>query len=112
MTASGNIIANLWNSGAIGASGPVLPLNTWTHIGYTYSTSNGVRLFINGALYSTSGAVAYTASGTYAQIILAGNLGGSSCSPGYGGSFTGALDEFFIYSRELTAAQIYSLAHP
>ncbi|CAF4863461.1 unnamed protein product, partial [Rotaria magnacalcarata] len=31
---------------------------------------------------------------------------------GYGGPFTGALDEFYIYSRELTAAQILALANP
>ncbi|CAM4938096.1 unnamed protein product [Rotaria socialis] len=41
-----------------------------------------------------------------------GDSGGTSCSPGYGGAFTGALDEFYLYNRELTAAQIYALANP
>ena len=95
-------MANLWNSAGVTAAGPVLPLNTWTHIGYTYSTTNGIRLFINGVLYSTTGAFNYVAANTHLQIVLAGSMGGSGCSPGYGGSFTGALDEFYLYSRELT----------
>ncbi|CAM4791846.1 unnamed protein product [Rotaria magnacalcarata] len=112
MTSSGNIMANLWNGGPTLASGPVIPLNSWTHVGYTYSSGNGLRLYVNGNLYSTSGAIAFSASGALATIVIAGNAGLNSCSPGYGGPFTGALDEFYIYSRELTAAQILALANP
>jgi hypothetical protein len=111
-TSSGNIMANLWNGGPVAASGPILPLNSWNHIGYTYSSTDGIRLYVNGTLYSTSGVFTYAASGALAQIVLAGDLGLNGCSPGYGGSFTGAVDEFYIYSRELTAAQILALANP
>ena len=112
MTSSGNIMANLWNGGPVPSSGPVLPLNIWNHIGYTYSFTNGIRLYVNGSLYSTTGSFTYSASNALAQILLGGCGSGSSCTPGYGGPFTGALDEFFLYSRELTAAQILALANP
>ncbi|CAF5085610.1 unnamed protein product, partial [Rotaria magnacalcarata] len=110
MNSSGNIIANLWNGGPVATVGPILPLNAWHHIGFTYSSTNGVCLYINGTLYSTSGSFSYSASNGLATICLAGNFG-IGCSPGYGGSFTGALDEFFLYSRELASSEIFTLAN-
>ena len=112
MTSNGNIMANSWNGAGITAAGPVLSLNTWHHIGYTYSSSNGLRLYINGTQYSSSGSFSFSASGLLSQIALGGNLGQNSCSPGYGGTFTGAIDEYYLYSRELTAAEIAALANP
>ncbi|CAF2540864.1 unnamed protein product [Rotaria sp. Silwood2] len=38
--------------------------------------------------------------------------GRTVCSPAYGGVFTGALDEFYLYRSELTAAQVLALANP
>ncbi|CAM4773690.1 unnamed protein product [Rotaria magnacalcarata] len=111
-TSSGVLTANSWMGNAVGATGPTLTLNTWTHIGYTYSTANGVRLYINGNLYSSTGSFTFSASGAPMLIRLGGDGGGTSCSPGYGGAFTGALDEFYLYNRELTAAQIWALANP
>ncbi|CAF3071697.1 unnamed protein product [Rotaria sp. Silwood2] len=73
MTSSGNIIANLWNGGPVATRGPILPLNTWNHIGFTYSLTNSVRLYINGTIYSTSGPIFYVASGSFTTVCLAGN---------------------------------------
>lgn len=111
-TPSGVLTANSWVGSAMSATGPTLTLNTWTHIGYTYSSTNGIRLYINGNLYSSSGSYTFSASGAPMLIILGGDGGGTSCSPGYGGVFTGGLDEFYLYNRELSAAQIWALANP
>ncbi|CAF4326016.1 unnamed protein product, partial [Rotaria sordida] len=43
MQSTGQLVANGWNGGIVATNGPILPLNTWTHIGYTYSTTNGIR---------------------------------------------------------------------
>ncbi|CAF3467510.1 unnamed protein product [Rotaria socialis] len=83
MNSSDNIIANLWNGGPVTTPDPILPLNAWHHIGFTYSSTNGV-------CFSSFG---------------------MGCSPGYGGSFTGALNEFFLYSRELASSEIFTLAN-
>lgn len=112
MTSSGNIMANSWNGGTVTVSGPVPTLNTWTHVGYTYSSNNGLRLYINGVLYGSSGAFSFSASGTLVQFYFASNVGNNWCSPFYGGNFNGGIDEIYMVSREFTAAEIASLANP
>lgn len=104
--------ANFWNGVHIGAVGPVIPWNAWTHVGYTYSSTNGIRLYVNGTYFSTSGAFTSAAAGASTYVALGSNYGSNTCSPGYGGYFNGVLDEFYLYSRELTAAQIAVLANP
>ncbi|CAF4553452.1 unnamed protein product, partial [Rotaria sp. Silwood2] len=47
MQSTGRLYANSWSGGGVSLTGPIVPLNTWTHIGYTYSSTNGVRLYIN-----------------------------------------------------------------
>ncbi|CAF4217066.1 unnamed protein product, partial [Rotaria socialis] len=78
---------------------------------YTYSITNGLRLYINGSRYSQTSAFTFVASGVPMSIVLGGNRG-SACSPGYGGAFTGVIDEFYVYRRELTAVEILALANP
>ncbi|CAF0812951.1 unnamed protein product [Rotaria sordida] len=112
ITSSGHLVAIGWNDATVAANGPILRLNIWTHVGYTYSTTNGIRLYINGRQYKTTGSFRFVNSGVPMRIILGGNRGLTTCSPGYGGAFTGALDEFYLYRRELTADQIWALANP
>ena len=64
MRSNGQLVANLWNGGSVATNGPTLPLNTWTHVGYTYSNSNGIRLYVNGTQYSSTGSFSFSASGT------------------------------------------------
>ncbi|CAF1477293.1 unnamed protein product, partial [Rotaria sordida] len=112
MRSSGQLTANLWNGGAIAINGPTFSLNTWVHIGYTYSSSNGIKLYINGNFYSTTGSFSFSASGVPMYITLGSDGGLTHCSPSYGGQFTGALDEFYLYRRELAASEIWALANP
>lgn len=112
MTSNGNILAALWNGASITLTGPVLPLNIWTHIGYTYSSSNGMLLYVDGRLHSSTGAVNFLAAGSLVQISFGGNLGQTHCTPNAGGTFDGAIDELYLYSRELTPSEIFSMAFP
>ncbi|CAF0767437.1 unnamed protein product [Rotaria sordida] len=112
MNSAGYLSAHLWNGSDVGTNGPILPLNSWTHIGYTYSLSNGIQLYINGALYSTTGGFSFSASGVPTYMILGNDEGLASCTPGFGGPFTGAFDEFYVHNCELTASQVSALANP
>ncbi|CAF1612999.1 unnamed protein product [Rotaria magnacalcarata] len=112
MTSNRQLAANFWTGSSISTNGSIISLNTWTHIGYTYSTSNGIRLYINGVQYSTTGPFMSNTHSMPMSIILGGDAGHTVCSPGYGGAFTGAIDEFYVYRRELNATEIWALANP
>ncbi|CAF1603288.1 unnamed protein product [Adineta ricciae] len=92
----------------------LLPINVWTHIVVTYSLRNGLILYINGIFYGTTGEIPYTTSGEASILTLGNLLSGSSC---YRGSITsdvyvGDIDEFRVYSRELSTTDVYELASP
>ncbi|WP_426324574.1 cellulose binding domain-containing protein [Pedobacter sp. R-06] len=82
------------------------PLDTWTHLAVTQS-GNTAKLFINGALVSTNAALTIkpmqlTVSGTATGTTL-NYLGKSQFNDPL---FKGAIDEFKIYSRALSDAEI------
>lgn len=111
MMSDGHISANLWNGARKSTNGTILPLNKWTHIGYTFSSANGIRLYLNGTQYSTTGSFAYAAANKPLKLLLGSSSGLLGCSPMDGSPFTGALDEFYIFRRELTASEILALAN-
>jgi hypothetical protein len=100
--------------------GPILPLNAWTHVVQTWSSSNGLSLYINGALYAQDSTVtAYAASGVADYLTLASTLQAipypvNGCSTtgvlGGLGYYNGLLDELRVYSRELSALEVCALA--
>lgn len=91
--------------------GSSISVNRWTHIGYTYSQTNGLIMYINGVRYATTGASSYSAS-TGIDWLNVG-WGGSGCAlaPIVNNYFQGLIDEFYVYRRELTASEIASLAN-
>ncbi|CAM2701269.1 unnamed protein product [Rotaria socialis] len=122
---TGELVAQSMQSTTIVNSllGPILPTNTWTHVGMVISPMNGMRLYINGqlsALTSGAGGVNIFAYTNPAYITLAnesplGPSGSVGCKNGsipiVPGSFTGGLDEFRLYNRELTSQEICVLAN-
>jgi len=116
LTSSGQIAINSWNSGNVALTGPSAPLLACTHVAATYSFSNGERLYINGSQYgSSSGSYTFAASGAGMTITLGSSLFGTGvCNTGtiQMGQYNGSLDEFQVYARELTAAEIFALANP
>ena len=115
LTSSGLIAINSWNNANVPLNGPSAPLLSWTHVAATYSSTNGERLYINGTLFTSASPYTFAASGARMTITLGSSLlGTGACNTGtiQMGQFYGSLDEFQVYSRELTATQISTLANP
>lgn len=86
-----------WGNYQAYASIGAISLNTWYYVALTFSTTNGMTLYINGTLDST-----YTANKT------AHNGNGSTNIATFGGGnlLNGRIAEVFCYNRELTAGEI------
>ena len=90
-----------------------LPLNTWTHIAQTFSTTNGNYLYINGTFVAGASAPTGRSIGPYV-ILGASPIGTSSCQAGSitVGQFSGSIDEFRVFGRQLSSIDICRLANP
>jgi hypothetical protein len=114
-SSNGSLVVQNWNSStAIAVFGPIPPINTWTHIVQTWSSTNGLRLYINGGLYDSAPNSVFSA-GDLSMCILLGSSGlGINCQTGQisMGSYSGGIDEFYVYSRELSSSEVCPLAHP
>lgn len=108
LNSSGHLIATSWDNVEISVAGPILTTNSWTHAAITYSISNGLRLYVNGTLSNSSGPFSYVASELQNYLFLGSCLNGTVCA-GAAGQFVGAVDEFRLYSRELTNSDIWTL---
>jgi Concanavalin A-like lectin/glucanases superfamily len=116
LTSTGFVTVNVFDSSnnVISATASsVLLLNTWTHIAQTFSTSNGIRLYINGVIAATASASTGRPVGPFA-IIGASPSGTTACSAGSisRGQFYGSVDEFRVFRNQLTANDICRLAYP
>jgi hypothetical protein len=110
-SAAGQIIARFsWVPVAV--YGPFLTLNTWTHVSVTYSPADGMKLYVNGILFGSSGPFVSSASGVISTVIIGYNFGCSCCQSISSAAFQGSVDEVYIHSRELTQADVTALANP
>ncbi|CAF1484618.1 unnamed protein product, partial [Adineta steineri] len=111
---TGEIVATNWASSGQEVVGPVLPINVWTHVASTYSTINGMRFYINGIYNGTTGVMSYIAAQQAVILTLGNPIAGGSCNSSsiVTSVYSGSLDEFRVYSRELSATEVYALANP
>jgi hypothetical protein len=123
-TAAGAVVAQLYQAGVITAviNGPVLVVNTWAHLAVVYSFSNSFQLFVNGQEYVTA-TVSPVWSNTAVNplYVTLGNTSPSGSSAAVNcpsssllavpGSYKGAIDDFRLYSRQLTSQEICVLAN-
>ncbi|TAH24223.1 MAG: LamG domain-containing protein, partial [Cytophagales bacterium] len=95
--------------GAIRTIASTSPLNDnkWHHLVATHSTSNGIQLFVDGVLNSSSTRIATTAYNGNWLIGNGTNWGGADGSTN--AYFTGSIDEFSYFTRVLTQADIDQL---
>ncbi len=78
----------------------------------TYSTTNGIRLFVNGSLVSWNVTFNdYSASGMTSTITIGTCLQPNACVANktviVSSQFRGAIDELKIFSRELSTSEVY-----
>lgn len=78
---SGNLVYTYWNGSStvqITSNGPAIAANTWSHVGFTY-TSSGIRLFSNGLLTSATAITGTPSTSTTESIFIGieGRTGGS-----------------------------------
>jgi hypothetical protein len=115
--ANGAVVAQvLTDSGKVtSATGPVLPLSlAWIPIVQTWSAENGLKLYVNNTLVSSVDARTFLTAGVAPNYITLGNcLGGcSTCTNGHvsaPGPYTGAIDDWRVYIRELTREDVCTL---
>ena len=119
-SATGQIIMTGYGTLTRQLIGPVIPINVWTHIVGSYSLFNGNRLYINGTFVGGTGLMIYNGSGQVNFITLGNPLQGASASstractlqPIVPNVYSGSIDEFRLYSRELIPTEISLLANP
>ncbi|CAF0989749.1 unnamed protein product [Rotaria sordida] len=113
LTSFGQIVMLVYTSGVPLIVGPILTVRTWTHLGYTYSTTNGLQMYINGQLFGTTGPASWSSSSRIDWLSI-GSYISSYCGQGVisGVPYLGAIDEFYVYRRELSASEIVALANP
>ena len=94
--------------------GPIVPLNSWTHVAVTYRQAIGMRLYVNGTVKSSLGSFVFSSGGQPMHMFVGSPSSGVGCVSGYNssGPYFGAVDEFRIYSRELSLADVATLAYP
>ena len=93
--------------------GPQIPVFNWTHITLTWSSFNGLKLYINGDLYSQLSISTYQSLNVDRLFILLGTSGlchHCQTSQLLIGSYFGSIDEFYVYNRELTSNDICVLS--
>jgi hypothetical protein len=117
LTLGGQIAIQSWRnvgSNLVSLTGPVLYTNVWTHVVQTYSPNNGMRLYVNGLLSNQSTSFTYLASSIPDYVYLGSFplpvcVGTNTIAMG---QYYGLLDEFRLFSREITATEVYALANP
>jgi hypothetical protein len=76
----------------------VLPLNVWTHLALSFSSSGGGQLYVNGS--------------PVGGVVSGGTLMTNSSSLDIGSApnpFPGAIDEVRVYNRALSAKEVSDL---
>jgi hypothetical protein len=92
-------------------TGPFINALQWTHIAFTYNSTDGTTMYINGVRYANTGATSFSSSGQIDWITIGSNIVGCTPSPIYGGYYFGAIDEVYVFRRELSASDVSSLAN-
>jgi len=88
-----------WSSGL--NSTTLIPLNKWTHVAVTRSSTGVVKMYINGVLDASTNTMNVT--GDNAQVR---GIGGKNVSGILYGAFAGAIDDLKVWNTEKSAADI------
>ena len=110
LLSNGTVRIQIFNGVAnVGVSGPQISTGGWNHIVYTYSSTNGIRLYSNGTLFGSL-ALTYSASGAANSLTFGNPIAGGGCGSQFPNQqFYGSIDEIRLYSRELTTSDVSQL---
>jgi len=90
-------------------NGTLLPLNVWKHVAVTIEDGGKRAIFIDG--YPTARATTVDVAPSELEPLSASSWLGKSRFDSDGG-LNGVLDDFLVYDRVLSAAEIATLAYP
>lgn len=82
---------------------PVVPLNTWTHIAITNTSSDGLTLYVNGVLIY--GSLAHKSHSLNPASAFAFGASGHTG----GGNLQGQIDDVRVFDRALSEAEISTI---
>jgi len=104
-------LAQIFNGSGVVAISSSISKSVWSHVVQTWSTTNGLRLYINNVLVASqfNGATVYSASQQVNYLTLGNSLSGvGPCTAGSVNktAYKGDMDDFQIYSRELCASDV------
>jgi hypothetical protein len=117
-TNNGSLVVQIYNTnGIVSVFDSTFSISTlvWSHIVQTWSSRNGLRLYINNILVGSRLKLAtrYIGSGVSNFITLGNGLdGGEMCKSSQVGTYTpynGDIDDFQVYRRELSGDDICTL---
>jgi hypothetical protein len=104
-----NILDDGSNAHEIVTPAGVLTAGNWQHIALTYDKVSGIAAFyVNGTEVSQSNLGSFTPQTSFGSILLGARTTFNSVS-NPGDTFSGGMDEFGIYNRALSAAEIQAI---
>ena len=116
-SSNGSLVAQVQTSTSYAAVlYSALPPMSFSHLVQTWSSTNGLRLYVNAVLVGSTLASTYVGTSTWINYLTVGDClnGCVSCYAAAGnrispGPFAGAIDDFRVYSREVTATDVCNL---
>jgi hypothetical protein len=94
--------------------GPILAFDTWYHLVFVFTKSGTIKVYLNGANLnlvtgSTDGTIRWYGSSTY-PVPQCPNTTKLRIFDAVGsGAFSGNVDEFYVFNKELTQTEVSSL---
>ncbi len=111
----GHLISQTYvNRTTVSITGTTVQTNVWTHITQTYSLINGFKLYINGTFINGTGSIIFVNT-NQPQTVTIGNClqNCQICDNNFviNPPYVGLIDEFRIYSTELTSSEIQTIIY-
>lgn len=86
----------------------MVPLNQWSHVAGTWSSTQGLRVYINGQLAASLNLMAGSFADTSSEFVAIGTDGPTA---GTAAQFNGDIDELEVFTRVLSQTEIQSIAN-
>jgi hypothetical protein len=97
---------------AQGSSASVVPSGKWCLVGFTWdggTTTASIRLYLNGALISSTPSSGGSFTGPYAGTNIPTTIGNIIYNSVYSNQLTGSIDNALMFNRQLSSAEISDL---